>query len=78
MKQATGNIVDYLWSPGTRGVYDLADDAITDGFSGADIEGLVRCAGSIALYRVRKDGGGVDSLLIGTADVKQALIEVKD
>jgi len=55
-------------------VYDLADE--TKGFSGADIAGLVRCAGSIALSRVRKDGGGVGALLITLDDVKQALIEV--
>jgi vesicle-fusing ATPase len=29
--------------------FDLASDTVTGGFSGADIAGLVRCAGSIAL-----------------------------
>jgi len=56
---------------------DLADDAVTDGFSGADLEGLVRCAGSIALSRARKEGAGVEALLITLDDVKQALVEVK-
>jgi len=56
---------------------DLAADRWTGGFSGADLEGLVRCAGSIALSRARKDGSGVDGLLITTEDVIQALREVK-
>lgn len=54
--------------------WDLADK--TEGFSGADIEGLVRCAGSIALSRARKDGRGVESLLITLDDVEEALKEV--
>jgi hypothetical protein len=57
--------------------YDLADDSVTGGWSGADIAGLVRCAGSIALARCRKDGSGVEGLLITLDDVKQALTEVK-
>lgn len=56
---------------------DLAADKWTKGFSGADIEGLVRCAGSIALSRARKDGNGVDGLLITVDDVRQALEEVR-
>jgi SpoVK/Ycf46/Vps4 family AAA+-type ATPase len=56
-------------------VYDLADK--TEGFSGADIEGLVRCAGSRALSRARNDGGGVGSLIITLDDVKEAIEEVK-
>jgi len=75
IKQATNSIIDYL-SPGKK-VFDLADDSITSGFSGADLEGLVRCAGSIALSRARKEGAGVESLLITLDDVKQALTEVK-
>ncbi|KAL9182523.1 hypothetical protein ACHAXT_013175 [Thalassiosira profunda] len=75
LKQATNNIIGYL-SPGKR-AFDLADDAVTGGFSGADLEGLVRCAGSIALSRARKEGAGVESLLITLADVEQALTEVK-
>mmetsp|Transcript_15631 Transcript_15631/g.23797 ORF Transcript_15631/g.23797 Transcript_15631/m.23797 type:complete len:426 (+) Transcript_15631:2-1279(+) len=59
-----------------RSTYDLA--GATGGFSGADIAGLVRCAGSIALARARKDGGGVDGLLITLDDVKKALLEVKN
>jgi len=57
--------------------YDLASDYATSGFSGADIAGLVRCAGSIALSRARKDGGGVNGLLITLDDVKEALVEVQ-
>lgn len=75
LKNATYNIIDYLSSASAKNV-DLADE--THGFSGADIEGLVRCAGSIALSRARRDGGGVESLLITLDDVKQALIEVKN
>jgi len=57
--------------------YDLAANYATQGFSGADIAGLVRCAGSIALSRARRDGGGVEGLLITLEDVKQALVEVQ-
>ena len=76
IKQATGKILGKI--PGKRKVYDLADDSNTKGFSGADLEGLVRCAGSIALARAREDGGGVEALLITLDDVKQALTEVKE
>jgi SpoVK/Ycf46/Vps4 family AAA+-type ATPase len=55
--------------------YDLATE--TNGYSGADIAGLVRSAGSLALARARKDGTGVQGLLITLEDVKQALLEVK-
>jgi vesicle-fusing ATPase len=55
--------------------YDLA--AVTTGYSGADIAGMVRCAGSMALSRARKDGSGVEGLLITLEDVKQSLKEVK-
>jgi len=58
-------------------IRDLAADRWTGGFSGADIEGLVRCAGSIALSRARVDGSGVDGLLITTEDVAQAIRELK-
>lgn len=75
LKNATYNIIDYLSSAASAKNVDLADE--THGFSGADIEGLVRCAGSIALSRARRDGGGVESLLITLDDVKQALQEVK-
>ena len=57
--------------------YDLAADYATGGFSGADIAGLVRCAGSIALARSREQGDGIESLVITLEDVKQALAEVK-
>lgn len=58
-------------------IRDLAADSVTGGFSGADIAGLVRCAGSIALARTRAQGTGIDSLLITLDDVVQALHEVK-
>ena len=57
--------------------YDLAADYATGGFSGADIAGLIRCAGSIALARSREQGDGIESLVITLEDVKQALAEVK-
>ncbi|KAL7558658.1 hypothetical protein ACA910_010034 [Epithemia clementina (nom. ined.)] len=57
--------------------YDLAADYATGGFSGADIAGLVRCAGSIALARSRKAGSGIESLMITLDDVILALEEVK-
>ena len=58
-----------------KNVCDLA--GLTDGFSGADIAGLVRCAGSIALARSRQDGTGIEGLLITLEDVLLALEEVK-
>jgi vesicle-fusing ATPase len=57
--------------------FDLAADYATGGFSGAEIAGLVRCAGSIALSRARKSGAGVLGLVITLEDVQQALTEVK-
>ena len=60
-----------------RRLRDLAADRWTKGFSGADIAGLVRCAGSVALSRARRDGSGVDGLLITVEDVLLALKEVK-
>ena len=45
-------------------IQDLASNQCTAGFSGADLARLVRCAGSIALARVRRDGGTLDTLLI--------------
>lgn len=69
-----------IWHRLTRRntVVDLASDTYTKGFSGADIAGLVRCAGSIALARTRKqDDGSLDSLLITLDDVLIALEEVK-
>lgn len=74
LKRAANSVMDSILSTG-RPVYDLAIE--TEGFSGADIEGLVRNAGSIALSRARKEGAGVEALLITLDDVKQALIEVK-
>ena len=65
----------YLWH---RRIRDLASDRWTGGFSGADIAGLTRAAGSLALARARKqDGGGLENLLITLEDVAQALEEIK-
>ena len=59
-------------------IRDLAADRWTGGWSGADIAGLVRSAGSIALARTRDQGGTVpDDLLITVEDVRDALQEVK-
>ena len=63
-------------SAAVRPTFDLAADSNTGGYSGADIAGLVRCAGSLALSRARRDGSGVEGLLITLEDVKQALKEV--
>ena len=60
-----------------RKINDLADDRWTKGFSGADLQGLVRCSGSIALSRARRDGSGVHGLLITLEDMCQALDEVR-
>ena len=57
-----------------RSTQDLA--AITKGYSGADIAGLVRCAGSIALARARQNGSGVDGLLITLEDFNEAYKEL--
>jgi SpoVK/Ycf46/Vps4 family AAA+-type ATPase len=62
-------------APLPRRNFDLA--AVTDGYSGADLAGLVRCAGSIALARTRQVlGSGIDELLITLDDVKLAMKEV--
>eukprot|EP00535_Pseudo-nitzschia_heimii_P012756 CAMPEP_0197198740 /NCGR_PEP_ID=MMETSP1423-20130617/33523_1 /TAXON_ID=476441 /ORGANISM="Pseudo-nitzschia heimii, Strain UNC1101" /LENGTH=570 /DNA_ID=CAMNT_0042652577 /DNA_START=429 /DNA_END=2141 /DNA_ORIENTATION=- len=58
-----------------RPCYDLA--AETEGFSGADIAGLVRSAGSLALSRARKDGSGVCDILITLDDAVTAIEEIK-
>lgn len=64
-----------LWHHRIR---DLTADRWTKGFSGADIAGLVRASGSLALARARKqDGGGLENLLVTLEDVAQALEEVK-
>jgi SpoVK/Ycf46/Vps4 family AAA+-type ATPase len=74
MKQAACYILD-SFNCVRKPVFDLAD--VTGGFSGADLEGLVRCAGSIALSRARQEGVGIDGLLITLDDVKQAFAEIK-
>ncbi len=61
----------------TLSLYDLAADTVTGGFSGADLQGLVRCAGSIALARARRNNYGVEDLQVTLEDVKEALIEIK-
>jgi vesicle-fusing ATPase len=76
IRRAINQVVDGF-PAAVRPVYDLAADYASGGFSGADIAGLVRCAGSIALARSRNDGNGVEGLLITLEDVKQALTEVK-
>lgn len=58
-------------------IKDLAADKWTRGFSGADIAGLVRSSGSLALSRVRRNGEGLESLLVTVEDVLEALKEVK-
>lgn len=73
VKKVIRRIVPSSFSP----IFDLANDSVTGGFSGADIAGLVRCAGSLALARCRKDGNGVEGLLITLEDVKEALMEIK-
>ena len=72
IKRAWGKVTTSV-----RPVYDLASNSLTGGFSGADIAGLVRCSGSIALGRARRAGNGVEELLITLDDVKEALKEVK-
>lgn len=75
IKRVTSNFINSI-SPANNATFDLAE--VTDGFSGAQLAGLVRCAGSIALSRLRKEGAGIDSLLITLDDMKQALDEVKE
>ena len=77
MGRSIRKVVRKLIPDAVKSTYDLAG-AATAGFSGADIAGLVRCAGSIALSRARRDGNGVDGLLITLEDVKQALKEVRN
>ena len=76
LKRATQEVVGYF-NPEKKTVFDLANDSVTGEFSGADLEGLVRCAGSIALSRARGEGAGIDTLVITLDDVKQALTELK-
>ena len=76
MKTATQRVL-YNFKPSRKDAFDLAHDSVTGGFSGADLEGLVRCAGSLALSRARGEGTGFDTLLNTLDVVKQALNEVK-
>jgi vesicle-fusing ATPase len=61
----------------TFSAFDLAADSVTGGFSGADLQGLVRCAGSLALSRARQNNYGVEDLQVTLEDVKMALLEIK-
>jgi vesicle-fusing ATPase len=58
-------------------IKDLAADQWTQGFSGADIAGLVRSSGSLALSRVRRNDERLENLLVTVEDVFEALKEVK-
>jgi SpoVK/Ycf46/Vps4 family AAA+-type ATPase len=71
------SVVRKIIPDAVKPVYDLAASP-TSGFSGADIAGLVRCAGSIALSRARRNGSGVEGILITLQDVKQALKEIRN
>ena len=74
-KSQTDQELYLLWH---RKIRDLADSRWTGGFSGADIAGLTRAAGSLALARARRQGGGgLENLLITLEDVAQALKEIK-
>lgn len=76
-RRAIKKVISRIIPSSLSSVDDLASESVTGGFSGADIAGLVRCAGSLALARCRRDGNGVEGLLITLEDVKQALVEVK-
>ena len=69
------NGVKTLFRSVVRSYPDLAEE--TNGFSGADLAGLVRSAGSLALARARQDGSGLDGLLITLEDARAAIREVK-
>ena len=58
-----------------RPTYYLAAHANTGGSSGGSGHSglLMRCAGSLVLSRARRDGSGVEGLLITLEDVQQAL-----
>lgn len=80
LSQKLCDAIDGINSPRVttkRGTVDLA--ILTEGFSGADIAGLVRNAGSIALDRTRQQSilGEIDGFLITLEDVMLALEEMK-
>lgn len=57
---------------------DLAAKRTTGGFSGADLAGLVRNAGSIALDRCRQQNDGdISGLIITLDDTMKALTEIR-
>lgn len=61
----------------TERIRDLAADRWTKGYSGAELAGLVRSAGSFAMDRSREQGdGSLDSLYITLEDVSRALAEI--
>lgn len=73
----TRQLVLLTSSPSDFIFVDLASDQVSGGFSGADIAGVVRNAGSIALSRLRENGEGVENLLITLEDVKTSIYEMK-
>ncbi len=75
LKNFATTVLDFMRTLRPATVYDLADE--TEGFSGADIAGFVRCAGSRALSRARKDGSGVECLILTLDDAKQAIHEIR-
>jgi vesicle-fusing ATPase len=65
-------------APPASEILDLSAPRWTGGWSGADIAGLVRSSGSLALTRTRNQGGTIpDDLLITLEDVRMALKELK-
>ncbi|GAX21615.1 hypothetical protein FisN_29Hh050 [Fistulifera solaris] len=64
--------------PSVSEIFDLSAPRWTGGWSGADIAGLVRSSGSLALKRTRNQGGTIpDDLLITLEDVRMASREMK-
>ncbi|GAX14842.1 hypothetical protein FisN_29Lh050 [Fistulifera solaris] len=64
--------------PSVSEILDLSAPRWTGGWSGADIAGLVRSSGSLALTRTRNQGGTIPGdLLITLEDVRMALNDLK-
>jgi len=66
-----------LSQPLLNSLEELANNQLK-GFTGAEIQGLVRCAGSLALARARNDGSGVDGLLVTLEDVLSSIRDMKN
>jgi vesicle-fusing ATPase len=65
------------WLTSRNSIEDLSEDKWTGGFSGADLAGLVRNAGSFALARARNEGDDAfQTMLITLNDVERALTEM--